>query len=267
MIHLIRTEFKRSFKSWVLWTVIVSLLALLMLLLFPAFEDLYVELEALLASYPDSFLEAFGLGENGLTMDDIYGWYGVEGYLFVLLIGSAYAGLLGSSILSTEEDDHTIEFLLSRPITRSQVYVAKYMVILVNLALLNGVVSVILLGAFIAFAEINWVVWLLFSAAPFIIQLIFATLGMLAGVFVTKSRQVTSIALGLVIGLYVLDIISALTESADILKYFTPYEYINAVSIVNDEALDPLYMAISVLLILGSFSTGWFFYVKKDMTA
>jgi|GEM_PF-5004047 len=68
MKNLIVNDFKRLFKSLVLWTVIVGGLALLMLLLFPAFEDIYADLEALLEGYPQGFLEAFGLGEDGLVL-------------------------------------------------------------------------------------------------------------------------------------------------------------------------------------------------------
>ncbi len=267
MKNLFKAEFKRNFKSLILWTVIVSGLALLMLLLFPTFENLYAELEALLENYPENFLNAFGLGEGGIRMDDIYGWFGVEGYLFVLLIGSVYAGLLGGGLLSKEEDDKTIEFLLSKPVTRSQIYFGKWAVVMTNLFLLNLVVSGVLLVSFIAFDEIRWTIWALYSFAPVIIQLIFASLGFLISIFVTKSRAVTSIALGLVIGLYGLDLIASLTETSEVLKYFTPYEYVNAVTIVNEQALNPIYMLISAGIILAALLSGWGFYLRKDITA
>jgi ABC-2 type transport system permease protein len=267
MKNLMINDFKRLFKSLILWTVIVGGLALLMLLLFPAFEDIYADLEALLEGYPQGFLEAFGLGEGGLIMEDIYGWFGVEGYLFVLLIGSVYAGLLGGSILSKEEDDQTIEFLLTRPITRSEIYGAKLGVIVINLVLLNSVVAIVLGVTFAAFDTMNWTVWALFSVGPLILHLIFASVSLLISVFVTKSRTVTSIALGLVVGLYVLDIISALTDSVENLKYITPYEYVNAITIVNEGRLEPLYMAISAGIITFALLAGWGFYRKKDIAA
>lgn len=267
MKNLIKTEFKRNLKSLILWTVIVAGLALLMLMLFPAFEDIYADLEALLSGYPDGFLEAFGLGENGLEMDDIYGWFGVEGYLFVLLIGSVYAGLLGGGILAKEEDDQTIEFLLTKPISRTAIYLGKLIVVLINLALLNIGVSIVLFVTFVSFDSMDWTLWALYSFAPYIIQLIFASLGLFISVFVTKSRQVTSIALGIVLGMYVIDLISSLTESAENLKYITPYEYVNATTIVNERSLEPLYMVISVSVIVLSLGLGLMIYRKKDITA
>ena len=83
MKKLIITEFRRNLKSLILWTSIVAGMAALMLLLYPAFEDMFAQMEEFLAMYPAEFLEAFGMGEGGLDMGDFYGWFGVEGFLFV----------------------------------------------------------------------------------------------------------------------------------------------------------------------------------------
>ena len=267
MKRLITTEFKRNFKSLVLWASIVAGMAALMLLLYPAFKDAFSQLEGLLSIYPEEFLEAFGMGEGGLDMSDFYGWFGVEGYLFVNLIGGSYAAILGGTILSKEEDDKTVEFLLSKPISRDRILFGKGLVVVLNLFLLNTFVGIVLLIAFTIYGDLNVPVWLLFSYAPFILQMIFASLSFLISVFVTKSRKVLSIALGIVIGMYVIDLISKLTEEFEYLKYITPYEYINAVTIVNDEMIKPLYLLISVLIIGISFGASWFFYRKKDITA
>ncbi|QWB96286.1 ABC transporter permease [Mycoplasmatota bacterium] len=266
MKNLIIAEFKRNAKSLILWTVIVAGLAGLMLFMFPAFKDAFDQLEDLLAIYPPEFLEAFGLGEDGLDMSNIYGWFGVEGYLFVMLIGGSYAAILGSSILSKEEDDKTIEFLLSKPISRTQIIFGKAIVVLTNLIILNIAVSIFLLIAFATLGEFNVVIWLLYAFAPLLLQLFFASIAMFISIFITKSRQVMSISLGLSIGLYVVDLISKLTDNAEFLKYFTPYEYINAISIVEDQRIEPLYLLISIAVITISLIASWQLYIRKDIS-
>jgi ABC-2 type transport system permease protein len=266
MLNLIKAEFIRNSKSLILWTVIVAGLAGLMLFLYPAFEDAFDQIEDLLSVYPAEFLEAFGLGAGGLDMTDIYGWFGVEGYLFVTLIGGSYAAILGSSILSKEEDDKTIEFLLSKPISRTHIIFGKAIVVLINLMLLDLVVSMILLVAFTTLGELNVIVWLLYAFAPLLLQLFFASIALFISIFITKSRQVMSISLGLSIGMYVIDIISTLTDSAEFLKYFTPYEYINAVNIVQEQSIKPLYLLITVLVITISTLASWQLYKRKDVS-
>lgn len=268
MKPLIKMEFKRNQKSLILWTIIIALLAGLMLALYPSFQGTFSELDELLSNYPEGFLDAFGLGENGLSMDDIYGWFGVEGYLFVTLIGGSYAALLGSGILSKEEDEKTIEFLMTKPISRRQVFIGKTIVVLINLVIMNVVLSIVILTFFLIYGSpLKIGVWLLYSFAPLILQLVLASISLLISVFITKSRQVTSISLGLAIGLYVVDIISKLTDEAAFLKYITPYEYINAVTIVNETTIRPLYILLSGIIIISSLFVSYTSYLKKDFNA
>ena len=266
MKNIIKHEFKRNFRSLVLWSTIIVGLSVLMLVLFPAFEDSMGEMLEMLDAWPAGFLEAFGLGEGGLDMGNIYGWYGVEGYLFVLLIGGSYSAVLGSSILSKEEDEKTIEFLLSKPVSRTKIIFGKIFVIILNLFLLNLLMSIVLFFSFVLFGEFDFLVWALFSFAPLLHQFFFASISFLISVFITKSRAVISISLGLVIGLYVVEIISKLTDSAEFLKYLTPYEYVNAVDIVNNNNIQGIYLLITFIVITLSFVLAWMFYNKKDIT-
>ena len=68
------------------------------------------------------------------------------------------------------------------------------------------------------------------------------------------------------IGLYVVEIISKLTDSAEFLKYLTPYEYVNAVDIVNNNNIQGIYLLITFIVITLSFVLAWMFYNKKDIT-
>ncbi|MDA3931379.1 MAG: ABC transporter permease subunit [Tenericutes bacterium] len=267
MSQFIKIEFKRQLSSLILWTAIICGLSILMLSMYPAFKDSFSELEAMLDAFPPAMLEVFGLGEGGLDMSTPYGWYGMEGYLFVVLIGGSYAGILGSTILSQEEDDQTIEFLLSKPISRNQILFGKSLVVVTNLFILNMILFVTLVIAFSLIGDFIFLSTLLLVVGPFLLQLIFASLSLAISIFVTKSRKVMSVSLGLVIGLFFLDIIATLTDNLNFLKYFTPYEYVNAVSIVNNQAIEFVYLIISVVIIIVSGFVTWFFYNRKDITA
>jgi len=266
MNQYIITEFKRQLSSLILWTAIICGLSILMLSIYPTFKDSFSELEAMLDAFPPAILEVFGLGEGGLDMSTPYGWYGMEGYLFVVLIGGSYAGILGSTILSQEEDDQTIEFLLSKPISRNQILFGKALVVITNLIILNIILFVTLLIAFSLIGDLIFLTTLLLVIGPFLLQLIFASISFAISIFVTKSRKVMSVSLGLVIGLFFLDIIATLTDELNFLKYITPYEYVNAVSIVNNQTIDLIYLIISIAIIITSGFVTWFFYNRKDIT-
>ncbi len=263
---LIETEFKRNFKSLLLWTVIVVGLAVMMLAMYPAFASTMEDIGALMEAYPSGFMEAFGMGEGGLDMTEPYGWYGIEGYLFVTLIGGSYAAILGSSILSKEEDDSTIEFLLSKPISRNRVLFGKASVIIANLTFMNLVLGIVTLIAFALIGDFEVLIWFLYILGGFIIQLIFSSIALMISVFVVKSRKVMSISLGLVMGTYAIDIVSNVSENLEFLKYITPFEYVNAVSIAVDKQLDLLYMLFSLIIIIVSGFITWRVYTKKDIS-
>ncbi len=263
---LIKTEFKRNLRSLIMWSVIVVGLSILMLSLFPAFGDSFSMLEDWLGIFPEGFLKVFGLGPGGLNINDAYGWFGMEGYLFVVLIGGSYAGILGSSILSKEEDDKTIEFLLSKPISRTQILLGKGLVVVANLLILNILMFGMLSVTFLWITDYNFITILMLCIGPFFLQMIFASIAMTISVFITKSRMVISASLGLVIGLYFLNVIATLTDKLNFLKYFTPYEYVNAVAIVNENKIDLIYILLGIgAILLSSFIT-WIFYKKKDIT-
>lgn len=262
---LIKTEFKRNLKSLILWTSIIAGLSFIMLSLFPAFESSMADLESMLASFPEAFLDAFGLGENGLDLSSAYGWYGMEGYLFVVLIGGSYAAILGSSMLAKEEDDKTIEFLLSKPISRKHVLLGKTIVVIINLFILNFILFLSNLLGFLIVADIEWVTLILLMVGPFFLQVIFASMAMAISVFATKSRAVMSISLGLVIGLYFLDVIATVTDKLNFLKYFTLYEYVNAIDLIDKHRIEPLYLILSLAFIALSTFITWFFYTRKDI--
>jgi ABC-2 type transport system permease protein len=266
MKALCLTEFKRNLKSLMLWTAIVSGLVLLMILLFPAFETAFADIEDFLSVYPPEFLEIFGMGEGGIDMATIDGWYGIEGYLFMTLIGGSYAAILGSSILSKEEDEKTIEFLLSEPVSRTQVFFSKALVVLTNIILMNIINGIVLLVAFLAFDAFDPVVWLLFTFAPVILQSFFAGIAMLSGIFITRARKVMSVSLGLSLGTYVLLLISKLTDEGEWLKYLTPYEYVNSVDIVTNKTIQPVYLLITLVVVASSVVLAWRLYLKKDIS-
>ncbi len=263
---LIRTEFKRTFRSFILWASIIIGLTILEITLFPAFKDSISDLEAMMSTFPESFLELFGLTQGGLDLTTAYGWFGMEGYLFLLLIGGSYAGILGSGILSKEEDDKTIEFLLAKPISRNQVLLGKAIVVFINLVLLNVILFGVMSIIFASITDYEFETTLFICLGPLLLEVLFAAVSMFIGVFMTKSRTVMSTSLGIVMGLYFVEIIATVTDKLDFLKYFSPYEYVNAISVVKDHSIEPVYLLIIFGVILFSGFGTWFFYNRKDIS-
>jgi len=83
----------------------------------------------------NSLLAAFGADLN--SMSNVLGYYVTYNSIYLALLASIYSILLTSKIISKEENEKTAEFLLTRPVTRSEVFISKFLVFLTNVLILN----------------------------------------------------------------------------------------------------------------------------------
>lgn len=72
----------------------------------------------------------------------------------------------------------------------------------------------------------------------------FASIGFFISVFVVRSKSLTPISIGLVLGSYFLSIASVVSEKLDFPKYFTPFQYINPAKILKFERIELIYLVI-----------------------
>lgn len=76
------------------------------------------------------------LGVSPLGVSDVMGYSALIIY-YVYFIGLIYALMLGSKILQKELDDHTSEFLFTKPISREHILATKSIVAVISMAIFN----------------------------------------------------------------------------------------------------------------------------------
>ena len=176
--------------------------------------------------------------------------------------------LLASNMLSKEENDKTIEFLLAKPVTRNTIIKAKTLCVLFYITLLN----IVLLGtdylAFQVFKKVDFSIssFLLIHLGGYLMQLTFAAIGLLISVFVVKSKAITPIVLGVVIGTFFISIVSGVSEKLSNLKYLTPFKYGNASDIIASGKIDTAYLIIMFFIIIVSVVLTFRFYNSKNIS-
>jgi len=263
---LFKREFKRNLKGLIIWSAVIGGLILLILAIYPQFAEDQEKLNAMLQAYPESMTKAFGMDK--LSFGTVLGFYAVEGYLMITLFGSIYAVMLASNILSKEANEKTIEFLLSKPITRMQIISQKLLAIVTNLVILNVIVAIVNLIGFNLSKnnQVETKTFLLISIAPFILQLTFGSVAFLISCIVKKSRSIFSISLAIVFVTYFFSIISGISDKYKNLKYISPFKYVDAADIITGNEIRPLYVIIMVAIILISIAASYILYKKKDVT-
>lgn len=143
MIAIIKWAIWQRRWSTMWWSIGVVGFVLMNMLLYPSFKDQAVQLEKSFADLPPAAVQLFGGSTDffspvGFLNSQIF-------FIMLPLLLGALAISLGASLLAREEQDKTIEALLSRPISRTKLLAGKMMagsLILIFVSLLAAIATV-----------------------------------------------------------------------------------------------------------------------------
>jgi ABC-2 type transport system permease protein len=218
----------------------------------------------LMAQFPKSIQVIFGL--EGFDLTKASGFYGVI-FLYIALMATVHAVLIGTDIISKEERDKTSEFLFVKPISRAKVITGKLLAGLINIIILNIVtwVSSIYFVNYFGKGEIvgNNIQILMFGL--FMLQLLFFVIGFAVASISKKSKTAPSVATAILLVTFILSFLVNLNPSLDKLKYLLPYKYFDAHTLMASGYLDPVYTIITLLLITLLLIFSYIYYPKRDL--
>lgn len=259
-------ELKANYRNFFIWTIALSILVYSIMYIFPTIAMDGASFQELIESMPESFIAAFNL--NRLSLHDIFGFYATEAYLFHSLFGSIFAILLGSSLLSKEEDEKTIEFLLAKPVTRAQIVTEKMLTYVVFITAYSLILFVVSFAAFEQFKidEYNLTILILLSLAAYLVHLTFANFGFLMAMFITRKKSIYPTAIGLILAMYFLNILSSLQDNLAFLGYLSPFRYADAADIIIDEQLKVIYIIILLTVNILLIAASYLLYKRRDIT-
>ncbi|MFA5845057.1 MAG: ABC transporter permease subunit [Coriobacteriia bacterium] len=221
----------------------------------------------MLSALPKAIQTVFGM--SGFDLTTASGFYGVL-FMYIALMGAVHAALLGSNVISEEERDKTSEFLYSKPVPRGTVLTAKLLaglfnVVVFNLATLAS--SFYFVGYFSKDGQSSSRDILVLMAGLFFLQLIFFSIGaMMAGV-ARRPKSAPSRATSIMFLTFMLAYLVNLNEKLDFLKYLSPFKYFDAATLMADGRLDPLYVALSVAIVVLAIAGTYRFHSERDLGA
>lgn len=243
---MFKREMKINLKSFIIWISILIGLFLLVFLIYPSItnSDNIKMIDEMMEMFPKEILTAFNMDIS--SIDTAFGWLKTEGFVFILLITGIYSGILGSNILLKEENDKTIEYLNSVPVTRKRIVLNK---------ILCGIIYILLMIISIAifnFIALNFsgkfdkkLYWLL-SVTPIFSSIVIFSLCLFLSTFTHKSKKTIGISLGIVFINYFLNIISEIGESTEFLKYVSIFTLADIRNVILDVTINPLMILISL---------------------
>ncbi len=258
---LVKHELRQGKASFWIWTASVGFLFATCIFLFPEMKGQMDSVSDMFASM-GSFTEAFGM--DRLNFGTLIGFYAVECGNVLGLGGAFYASLCAVGILSKEEKDKTAEFLLTHPVSRKRIVTEKLIAVLIQLTAMNIIIYALALGSMAAIGEsIPLKEISLLHLAYYLLQLELA--GICFGVSAFLRKGSAGAGLGIAAMMYFLNLIANIADSAEFLKYITPFGYCEGADIVSNGSLDSALVAVGTVLGIGGIIIAYLKYTKKDI--
>lgn len=258
---LVKHELRQGKTAFLIWTAAIGFLLGVCVFLFPEMKG---EMEGIgeVFSSMGSFTAAFGM--DRLNFGTLVGYYTIECGNVLGLGGAFFSALCAVNILSKEEKEKTAEFLLAHPISRARILTEKLVAVLVQISALNLIIYAVSVGSMAVIGEkIPWKEVNLLHLAYYLLQLELA--GICFGISAFLRKGSAGAGLGIALLLYCLNLIANMTESADFLKYITPFGYCDGADIVSSGSLNGTMIAIGVVMGIACIAVAYLHYNKKDI--
>jgi len=265
-MNIFRQELKMHLRSVITWSVAVAALIFVYVSLFSSFAKDAELLNEMMANFPKELLTAFGL--KGVDLSTVLGYFGFV-FLFVQICLAIQAANYGFSLVSIEEREWTADFLLAKPVGRTQILTSKLLAALSGLAITDIVVWISSLAFITLFKgertyEVNPLLLLLLSIVVF--QLFFLTVGLVVSLLVKRIRSVTPYSMALGFGMYVLAVFGDMLGESTLEKV-TPFKHFEPNYILQNGAWDLPLVLISISVIVISLVGSYVLYTRRDIPA
>ena len=264
-MNIYKYELRIRFRSMLLWSVTIIGLMLLFMAVYPAFSSDTALMDSIISNYPEEMLKAFGMN-TGLAMSSVPG-YMVFIFPFIQLTIAIQASNYGFSILSIEERELTADFLMSKPVSRRNIFVSKFLAVFTALTFTNAMLwgaTFLSLHLFDNGNPYDSDKIILLLGTVIIFQLFFVGIGMLVSVLVSKIRSVLSYSMAFAFGLYIVNALRNIVEG-ELLGILTPYYYFDPGYILENGSYNTQMLFLSIVVILVSFTVSYILYSKRNI--
>ena len=228
---------RRSWKQMLYWGLGIGTLGIYMFSALPSSPEGYEEYIKVIEDMKPGALKLMGVSDIASIMTP-EGFIGFAFFGYTLLILGVFAVIAGLNVSAVDEDNGSMDVLLSLPVPRWQVIIEKTLAYCVmGLVILAMAFISLVLGAQTAPERIS---------LP-IEKYLFAVMGLIPGVVlmicataliatIMRRRSTAAVVAGtFVIGSYLLNILAGLTnaEIAGTLRYFSFFSYMDAPTILT----------------------------------
>lgn len=220
MTALLAAQLHERRRSVLSWGLPIGLWSAFIVAIYPSVED---SLQKAIASYPEALKEAFGIAE----LSSVEQYLSAEMLSLIVPLAVGYLAVRSvASGLSGAAESGRLDVLLSAPISRSRIVAASFGATAAELAcvllasLLTTALSSLLVGAGLSFG-----LALAGFANVWPLALLSAGLGVVVTGWSLRTAIVTGSVAGVLVAMYVADLVGRLDTSLDWVRYGSVFRY------------------------------------------
>lgn len=264
-MNIFKFELKTYYKSIFIWSISIVLMLYSNMMFYPSFADNASILDELTESVDSNILAAFGLDGN-LQFSSVTGYFAMM-YMYIQLFIAIQASNYGFNVLSIEERELTADFLLSKPVKRSTIYISKFLAAFTSLTITNIVVwiaSILSVLMFNGGSEFDMGMIIVLLSSNVLFQLFFLTLGMAISMTLKKINTVLTLSISLSFGMYLIHIIKEIIGGT-FFSLITPFSYFEPDNILYYGKYDLIDTTICIAVIVVSLIISYILYLKRNI--
>ena len=257
-------ELKQYRRSTIVWVLSLCFIVLFFLSLFPIFSKDVEIVRKIFESYPVAVRDALNVQiDIFFTLNGFYLFI----FTYILLTGSIQAANLGVGIISKEAAGKTFDFLLTKPITRTQLITRKIAAALTLLIVTNIVylAAAVFTANTVSHGDFEMNIFILISLTLILVQLMFFTIGLFLSAVLPKIKSVVTVSLPLVFALFIIGMLDSIFGNK--VRYLTPFKFYDPTYIIKNGAIEFKFLLIEAAFIAIVTVAVYYLFNKKDIPA
>lgn len=263
-MNIFLREMRANRKSLIIWCFGVLFMVVAGMTKYKAYANTGQSMNDIINQIPEGLRTILGFGTFDVTKAT--GFY-VMLSLYLIIMATIHAALIGANMIAKEEQDKTAEFLFVKPISRNKVITFKILAAVTNLMIFNLVTlfsSIMIVGYYSkGEAVAGDIVHIMIGM--FLLQLIYLFIGTGIAAISKKPKKAASVATSILLVTFILSMVIDINNKLESLKYFTPFKYFEAKNVVFGSGFEPVYVILSLVIIVLFGSATYVFYRKRDL--
>lgn len=267
MLPIIRWEVRRRRTALFWWAISSIILTLVILLLYPSIRNQANQLNAVINQLPAGLRGLKTGGSSSVNLADPIVFLNAQLFYATLpILWIILAISRGGSILGRDEQNHTLELLLARPISRGRLLIAKATALVIELLGVGAATLLtILIAAPLCAIHISMLRLTIATAYTVLFSLSFGLIAFALQAAGTLARRTaTAIAVVISFGGYLIASLSSLTSWLDVPTKLAPFHYFTPDKLLRGETVTGLNIYLIGVLVV-SIAVSYFGFRKRDI--